>query len=260
MADFITNGATELPAVGDDGKVRSANNWTVGDTYDIQQALLDLRTGTLARVTSVTGTAPVESSGGTAPAISIPSSLYEGWDDVFGDISQGTSSSSLTYEALRDTAFKAYHFQNNQLDSLMMRFQMPHSWDHTEVVVPHLHVMPLVNPASEQNVRLTGYYCWTDLNNAMPALTGWTTFGVSLPITTTSAYKTVYANLASITPPENSLGSSILLVYVSRNGGVGDDTYTTNKVGGTVQANLALMSLDVHYKKVRIGSPTLTPI
>lgn len=211
-------------------------------------------------VTAVTATAPLASSGGETPNITISTLNTEGYDDVFGDISQGTAAAALVYEALRDTPFKAYYFKNNAKEALMMRFQMPHSWDATAPIYPHLHCSPQVNPAVAQNVHLTGYYCWTNDTTAIPALVGWTPFACDLPIGTSDAYKTFYVNLATVNPTAGLKGSALLLVYVERDGGVGDDTYTTNKVGGTVQANLALISLDIHVKKIRIGSPTPTPI
>lgn len=214
-----------------------------------------------AVVQTVTATAPLASSGGETPNITLEADKWEGWEDVPGDISQGTAGAALTYEAVRDTAFLTYFFRNNQLDSLSMKFQMPHAWDSSVAPVPHLHVSPQVAPSSSpQNVHLTGYWCWTDPSTAIPALTGWTTFTADLEVATADAFKTYYVNIDNVTVPEGLKGSAMLLVYLQRDGGAGDDTYTTNKAGGTVQANLALVSFDCHVKKIRVGSPTPVPV
>jgi hypothetical protein len=48
MTDFITRGADELPPRSDNSGARTANQWTVGDTNDILDALMDLRTAAAA--------------------------------------------------------------------------------------------------------------------------------------------------------------------------------------------------------------------
>jgi hypothetical protein len=212
-------------------------------------------------VTAVTATSPLTSTGGETPDIAIPAELWEGWDDVPGDISQGTANAALTYEAIRNTPFLAYHFRNNQLDSLSMRFQMPHSWDSSVAPVPHLHVSPQVAPSSSpQNVRMTGYWVWTDSTTPIPILSSWTPFTCDFSVTTAGAFCTGYENITNVTVPVGLKGSAMLLVYIQRDGGQGADTYTTNKSGGTTSANLALISFDCHVKKIRVGSPTVVPI
>jgi hypothetical protein len=182
------------------------------------------------------------------------------WDDLQGDISQATAATALTYEDYRDTPFKMYFFKNNGVDALYMRFQMPHAWAANTEVIPHLHVIPMVAPSSSpQNVELTGYYCWCDPNTAAPALLGWTPFTANLSIVTGMEFKPTYVNLFSSTPT-GKVGSAFLLVYVQRDGGSGGDTYTTDKSGGTVAANLGLVSLDCHIQKNKQGSPTAVPI
>jgi hypothetical protein len=73
-------------------------------------------------------------------------------------------------------------------------------------------------------------------------------------------FKTHYVDLATIIPPAGTKGSAFLLVYCEHDGGAGTDTYTNNKGFGTPQATIALVGLDCHMKKIRIGSPTPAPI
>jgi hypothetical protein len=186
---------------------------------------------------------------------------FIGWDDIFGDISQGTAAAALTYEAVRDTPFLGYHFRASQLDSLSMRFQMPHSWDAAVAPVPHLHVTPLAAPSpSPRNVHLSGYWCWTQPDVVIPALSGWTPWTADLEVATADQFKTFYVNIENVTVPAGLKGSAILLVYLQRDGGVGTDTYTQGKGYGTTSANLLLTSFDCHVKKVRFGSPTPAPV
>lgn len=182
------------------------------------------------------------------------------WDDLQGDISQGTGAAALTYEAYRDTPFMMYFFRHNQNDSLSLRFQFPHGVDKTAPVVPHLHVIPMSAPGAAQDVRIVGQYAWAPFNVVCPANVGWTAFGPLLvPYAAADQFKEVYIDLATVAVPAGFRGSDILFVYVQRNGTNPGDTYATGKVGGTAAANLALASLDVHYRKATQGSVTVVP-
>jgi hypothetical protein len=182
------------------------------------------------------------------------------WDDILGDVSQGTAVAALTYEVYRATTFFMYFFRSGQDDALSMRFQLPHTIDKTGLLVPHLHVIPMSAPGAPQNVRIIGSYAWARYGEVVPDAGGWTTFGpLSVPFAAADQFKQTYLNLVDIIPPVGLRGSDILFVNVIRNGTNPADTYNTAKVGGTGLANLALASLDVHYRKSTQGSVTVVP-
>jgi hypothetical protein len=181
---------------------------------------------------------------------------FPSWDDLQGDISQGTANTVLTYEAYRDTPFKCYFWRHDQNDELNFVYQMPHSWNNG-TVIPHLHVVPMSNGAG--NFVVDGYYVWAPLDGYVNALSSWTAIS---PITTAIAasdqYKQRLINLGNLTPPTNIsvMTSAILLIYLKRN--VTLDTYETGKTGGTASANIALLSADLHYQKNKLGTFTST--
>lgn len=179
------------------------------------------------------------------------------WDDVLGDITQGNATAALTYEAYRDTNHLMYFFQHNQADALHMRFQMPHAWG-LGIVRPHLHFVPMVNPVAPQVFGVKGEWAWADYGQAVPAASGWTAFAATATIAVDDAFKARILALGDVAPTANARGSSILLMRLYRDQGA-TDTYTTSKSGGTAQANVGLLSFDVHYQKGSQGSVTEIP-
>lgn len=136
-----------------------------------------------------------------------------------------------------------------------MRFQFSHRWRPGTAIVPHLHVVPLADPAGSENVYFDGYYAWSDSGtNAIPAMTGWTRITKYLTINPGDVYKEKFVDFGQISPPSTAKESSMFLLYVKRFGTSPGDTYTTNKGGGTLQANLGLLSVDVHFRANKVGS------
>lgn len=168
------------------------------------------------------------------------------WDDLAGNESQGTGGATLTYAAFRDTPFKLFAFRNAQNDELHLRFQMPHGWDPETSVKFHIHTVALTDPAAEQAVRFEGQYAWVETGGAeVPANAAWTTFAVDFAVSPGDVNLHRVAGLFEATPPDGAQESAILLVYVKRAGGAAEDTYT---------GNLAVLSLDVHLQRVKIGT------
>jgi hypothetical protein len=56
-----------------------------------------------------------------------------------------------------------------------------------------------------------------------------------------------------IQPPAGIVESDLLLIYVFRQASNVLDTYDTAKVGGTAQANLGILSSDLHYQTQKAG-------
>lgn len=185
------------------------------------------------------------------------------WDDILGDITQGTNATALTYETYRDTNHKLYFLRHDQADELHFRFQMPHAWDETTSVRPHLHFVPMVEPLSSPLVfGVKGEWCWADYGRSVPANASWTPIAVTQNIVTGDAFKSKILALGTLAPTATyAKGSSVLLIRLYRDTGA-TDTYTTGKSAGagqTAAANIALLSCDVHYQKKWQGTPAELP-
>lgn len=179
------------------------------------------------------------------------------WDDLFGDISQGTANAALTYEAFRDTPFKMYFLRHDQNDELHFRYQLPHRWYNSPdyVVKPHLHVVPMAAPAAPSTIAFAGQYIWAQRDTPILANASWTAFSPAptKAITAADEFKHLLINLGDVTPPANPQVSDILLIYLKRDSSGADD-YDDNKTGGTGAANLGVLSLDLHYRSWKQGS------
>ena len=181
------------------------------------------------------------------------------WDDILGDVTQGTATGALTYEQYRDTGHLAYHFRHDQDDALYHRFQFSHRWNRG-AVKPHIHWVPCVNPASPQVVQFYYAYAWASPGVEVPAATGWVSAEVSATVGTSDAFKPKITALVTITPPADTPESAFLLLTVKRLGSSsGSDTYTTSKGSGTGAANVALLGVDVHYQSEKIGTTAEIP-
>lgn len=185
--------------------------------------------------------------------------LRAGWDDQQGDISQGVASSTLTYQAYRDTPFLMYFFRHDQNDVLNMRYQFSHGWNPQTDVLAHLHLIPMADPVSPEVAYFTGVYAWAGFDLEVPALSSWTAFTASLTINPGDAFKEKFLPLFQATPAANATESDILLIQVQRAGTDPTDTYTTSKTGGTAAANLGILSADVHYSRNKVGTEAPIP-
>ena len=223
---------------------KEARYWRDADFNELRQAILD-----------------VSSWGATVDIIdgvSVPS-----WDDVQCDVSQASGTAALTLEAYPSgSSYQQFHMRWDQADSLSARFQLPHRWKRDTEVRVHLHYVPCVAPsASPQVVSLSGRYAWAHPNAAIPAWASWTTWSKTFNVATGDENK---ENLTSLfaTTPTGSKESSVLLVYIQRDGAAapgGTDTYETSKGYGTNQANLGILYLDAHFQAEKIGTVSEIP-
>lgn len=182
------------------------------------------------------------------------------WDDQLGDISEGVGGASLTYEAFRDTPFTMFFFRHDQDDALNLRFQLSHGWDPDTDVRCHIHIVPMADPAAPRTLRFTGYYVWSIHGSVIPELSGWTAFTSDMTISPGEAHKERVANLFVTTPPAGIVESSVLLVHAKRPGSSdAADTYTDSKSPGLAQANVGLLSLDLHYQREKLGTVSFAP-
>ncbi len=167
------------------------------------------------------------------------------WDDLIGTESQGSAGAALTYAAFRDTPLKLFSFRNSQNDELHLRFQLLHAWDPETSVKFHVHTVPLTDPSGAEVVRFEGQYVWSLAGDEIPANSGWTAFTKDFELSPGDVNVQRVVGLFTATPPADAHESAILLIYVKRAGSDSADTY-----GG----NLAILSLDVHFQRVKIGT------
>lgn len=174
------------------------------------------------------------------------------WDDLYAVIEEGKAVAELISEDYRDTGFRMKFFTSNQDKSIYMTYQMPHGWDYTTSVRPHMHYIPMANVTGD--VLFTYEYAYVNVNQQLPAIADWTqgTSLVTIPGTDTFKHKVV--SFGTITLP-NAGPSTILVFKVSRLGTDPSDTYNGAKQGGgTNQANLGILFFDLHYQKKSAGT------
>jgi hypothetical protein len=228
MGNFIVNGATELPGLKTDAQepTGAAGEWAGADANKLREALLDVRTH-------------------LAPT--------GAWIDLTCDIARAGGSAALTFEQYRDSPFSTYFMRNDQSDTLYLTFQMPHGWVVGSQVSPHIHIVPMANPAVTQAVYFTGSYAWSRIGSELPAAVGWTDFSATHNVGTTDAFTQSIVSLFSSSPSNMGL-SAILNIVVRRDGTDNNDTYNTSKSPGTGAANLCALSIDAHVMVNRPGS------
>jgi hypothetical protein len=113
----------------------------------------------------------------------------------------------------------------------------------------------MANPASTEVVYLGYKYTWQSIGGLIPSNTSWISGNTSLSIGTTDEFIHKKFNIVSnIQIPASETYSSMLLISIQRLSSNENDTYKTNKVGGTGKANLGLLYVDIHYQKDRLGS------
>jgi hypothetical protein len=178
------------------------------------------------------------------------------WDDIQGPIEQGTGSASLTKGVWRDTPFPMYWMRHDQNDELSFTYQLSHQWKHDSNVIPHIHVMIGADPPETQFVYVEGYYAWSRPNNInqLPELSGWTYFDEKFAINPGDINTQKIFTLANIKPPEWARASTSVLVFFKRSGTNILDTYKASKSYGLGAANLAILTTDLHYQKLNLGT------
>lgn len=176
-----------------------------------------------------------------------------GWDDVQGPVGQAGGAAALTFEAYSTTNYNMYFMRHDQNDTLYLEYQMPHSWDKTQVR-PHIHLIPMVSPVANQNIYFEGEYAWMQAGKTAP-VAPWTAFNATFTVTPTMGLENHVVSLAVVQPAADAQESDILLVWVRRAGLNVLDTYTTTKPGGgTGAANVAVVSIDCHFRKDKSGT------
>lgn len=172
------------------------------------------------------------------------------WDDLRAVISEGTGPAALTYEQYRDTGFYMRFFRHNQADSIFMTYQMPHGWNTTTEVRPHMHMIPMGNAAGSASFDFS--FTWANLDEMFSGSTGWTSGSATFPLSAIDQYSHKKINFGAILPNANAKPSTILVFKVERNSSV--DTYESAKDHGTASANIAILEFDLHYQQLKAGT------
>lgn len=184
------------------------------------------------------------------------------WDDVQGPANQGIGASALTAEAYRDTPAVLLFMRHNEDDSLTFALQMPHSWKRNTEVRFHAHLIPMVSPVAPggEVVHFAYSYAWSKPGVELPANASWTsgTYNFTVAGDGSMTFKEQVVSLFNTTPT-GAKESAILVVNLKRLGTSPNDTYDTNKVGGTGAANLCVLSVDAHFQKEKHGTTTEIP-
>jgi hypothetical protein len=188
-----------------------------------------------------------------------PTDRSGGWDDLQGDVQEGNAVASLTLQNALDTDFPLLHFRHDQDDTLHMRFQTTHGWNPATPLRLHMHLLFGGTPASPRNVRFTVKYAFVRNDAAFPLNSAWTTDTVDVPVPVDYGGQTKVVSLIEVTPPDEALESDLLLATVTRAGTDPADTYTDSNPSGTSQANLAVVALDVHYRRHKLGTASFAP-
>lgn len=178
--------------------------------------------------------------------------LYDDLQGAIGDGNLAKGSAALTLEGFRDTEFPMYFMRHDQDDVITITYQMPHTWDTTTSVWPHIHYVPMA--AASGNVYFSFSYVWVPRGELAPALASWTTGDKTIAIAAGDQFKHLAAGFATIAPPASAGASTMLLMKFTRLGDNILDTYDTDKTGGTAAANFGILYLDLHYQKVRAGT------
>lgn len=181
------------------------------------------------------------------------------WTDLYAHIDEGTGPAALTYEAYRDTGFFMRFFRHNQDDNIFMSYQMPHSWNPTTAVHPHMHVVPMASGSGV--VKMNYAYAWCSVNSGtLPAAVGWVSGSVTASYTPAHQYQQRVIDFGTLNPPAGA-SESIALVFKVERPGSSDaaDTYSTNKDHQTTAANLGVLFFDLHYQQIKAGTPTQYP-
>jgi len=174
------------------------------------------------------------------------------WDDLRAVISEGSGPAALTFEQYRDTDFFMRFFRHNQQDKIYMTYQMPHGWNTSKEVRPHMHFIPM---SSGSGIASFNYaYTWANINEEFSNSTGWISGSVQRNLAPSNQYIHSVISFVSIQPPQSAKASSILIFKVERN--QQDDTYETSKDHGTAAANVAILEFDLHYQQLSAGTET----
>jgi hypothetical protein len=181
------------------------------------------------------------------------------WTDLYAYIDEGTGPAALTYEGYRDTGFFMRFFRHNQDDNIFMRYQMPHGWDTTTDVHPHMHLIPMASGSGV--VKMNYAYTWVLVNTgSFPGASGWVSGSVTATYTPSEQYMQKILDFGQISPPANAHESAVLVFKVERPGASdASDTYQTSKDHGTTAANVGVMFFDLHYQQSKAGTPTQAP-
>jgi len=174
------------------------------------------------------------------------------WEDLYTELHEGTGPAALTYEQYRDTGYFMHFFRHNQSDLIFMSYQMPHQWDTSTAVRPHLHYVPMATEPG--NVRFDYTYVWTGYGDELSGSVGWTSGSIDTAVASSDKYRQSVISFGTLSPPAGAGASAILIMKVERDRAGIQDTYSGSKDHGTAAANVGVLFFDLHYRRGRPGT------
>ena len=169
------------------------------------------------------------------------------WDDTPAPAlsTRSTGGTAPSFANFRDTLYLD-SFSASATNTVFFTIQLPHSYDPGTSLHLHVH-WNTGNSTNTGNVLWRENCAWCEIDAACGA--------TATQDILQAGSGTAYAHqLAEFATPLSGTGhhqSSILVCDVSRVGGDGSDTFS---------AVSWLMSVDVHYEKKTLGSPTEDPL
>jgi hypothetical protein len=185
-------------------------------------------------------------------------SAFHLWDDIRVPVTStklgGSKDPDFTLfkknEANDSQGVFLYWFDASSEQELYFSLQLPHGWDNTTNLSPHVHWTPSAtadgNPVA-QKVKWGLEYTWADIGDVFgftQIITGHTPTPNDANVVAGKHYLTEFPE---ITPPSSDLGvSSMLLCRIFRD--ATDATYDT------YESDAGLLEIDFHYQFSQNGS------
>lgn len=187
--------------------------------------------------------------------------LFSGeWNDLLGSVEDAVGTAALSREQYGDGAGNSGYlmrfWRHDQDDEMQLAFQLTH-----DVLVPgearfHIHTIPMAVPSAGANTVLWTYHWVIAPVGANVPRTGWTSSAVSQVIATTYTHE--IKHICSVPLPAGLPASSMLFFRLIRTSSSAADNYAVGKAtsgGGLTQAaNLAMIGLDIHIQRSRVGT------
>jgi hypothetical protein len=177
----------------------------------------------------------------------------ERWDDLgaYNEIFIGDAGVTELFQTYRDTDILLRYFMSDRDHKMVMTYQMPHSWDPSTSIKPHLHYIPMA--AGNGSVKLNYAYAWANNGYEFPGNVGWTSGSITFVVSQSMQYTSHIASIATLVPPAAAHESSILMMKVQRVGSDPQDTYKALNDDGST-GNISILYFDVHYQKIKAGT------
>ena len=177
-----------------------------------------------------------------------------GWDDASYNAVVPQITNDIFPRSGGITGFRLPFFRHDQDQSLSAVLQLPHRWQPGTIVRPHALMVPAAPILLPRIAILSGR--WAFAGGKYP-IGPWERFEVALRLEPHMEYLVQiidFSHDSGVQPPEEILESDVFLLELMRNGTDPRDTFTDSKPEGIAAANLALLTLNLHYQSCKGGT------